>query len=92
MITRDDGTTRLKELRDRQATMTQNRERQNLFNRLHVILMSAPGHDRAVTTAWLPEIEQMPKEERAAAIREKFGEQVLARCLPSLAQLEHVGL
>jgi hypothetical protein len=88
----DSGADRLKQLHDREQNRGQNRERQQLFNRLHVVLMQAPGHDREATRTWLGTVEAMTPEERATAIQQRFGDRVLERCQPALNQLQHVGL
>ena len=88
----DNGVDKIKEMRGQQKARTDNRERQGLFNRLHVTLMQAPGFDREQTRLWLAEVEAMKPPERIEAIRARFGEQVLNRAMPALNQLEHVGL
>ncbi len=88
----DNGVNKIKEVRDQQKNRTINQERQGLFNRLHVTLMQAPGHDREVTRLWLAEVEKMKPSERTEAIRARFGEAVLTRCQPALNQLEYLGL
>lgn len=88
----DNGVDKIKEMRSQQKSRADNRERQELFNRLHVTLMQVPGVDREQTRLWLAEVEAMPTAERAEAIRGRFGELVLNRCKPALNQLENMGL
>lgn len=86
----NNGIDKINDIRQSEKARTENRERQSLFNRLHVTLMQAPGLDREETRRWLPEVEKMAPAERIVAIRTRFGEQVLNRAMPALNQLEYV--
>lgn len=88
----DNGIRKIDELRKQQSSRTDQRERQQVFNRLHVILMQAPGQDRELTRTWLPTVESMSPEERQRAIVARFGQQVYDRALPVLKQLESAGM
>lgn len=88
----DNGLDKIKAMREKDKSTTDNRQRQALFNRLHITLMQAPGIDREQTRLWLPAVEVMAAETREIAIRERFGDMVLARCRPALDQLRQEGL
>ena len=87
MATIDNGANKINKIYKDKLVQATVRDRQNLFNRLHIILVQASGNNKEETKKWLPALEAMNAEEREAAILEKFGVQVLERCKPALQQV-----